>query len=119
VSIGTAQHPGRHMSLHIFYSLLWVCCEFWSSAVLVWGAEILIDFVSFPLYLQEELLSMSRVIHISLWIFLYVQLSSCLVITCMPLFVVQDLFCNEIVIYTDLANPMNNPVSQEQVCLLE
>jgi hypothetical protein len=32
----------------------------------------------------------------------------------MPLCVVQDFFCNEIVIYTDLASPMNNPARRSR-----
>jgi len=113
-----AQHRRRLLYLYIFF------IHYFGHAVgsgylqSLFGAEIFIDFVSFPLHLQEELLHMSCVTYISLWIFLYVQLSSCLVVTCMSLFVVQDLFCNEIVIYIDHANPVNNPVRQE-VCLLE
>ena len=35
--IGMAPHPIILISSHIFYPLLWVCCQFLLSAVLVWG----------------------------------------------------------------------------------
>jgi len=108
-----------YLHLDIFFIHYFGCAVGSGYMQSLFGAGIFIDFVSFPLQLQEELLPMSCVTHISLWIFLYVQLSTCLVITCLPLCVVQDMFCNQTVIYIDLAGPVNNPVRQEQVCLLE
>jgi len=35
--IGMAQHPIIAISSHSFHSLLWVCCRFRLSAVLIWG----------------------------------------------------------------------------------
>jgi hypothetical protein len=66
----------QYLYLHIFFIHSFGCAIGSGYLQSLFGAEIFIDFVSFPLQLQEELLLMSCVKHISLWIFLYVQLFS-------------------------------------------
>jgi len=78
--------------LYVFFIHYFGCAVSSGHLQSFFRAEIFIEFVSFPLHLREELLSMSCVTHISLQIFLYVQLSSCLVI------IYASLYCSGFVL---------------------